>query len=50
MQEEQISISKENKLQLILCLFNLERENQFSFLGKKRDCGKKKSTTLLKDS
>lgn len=33
--EEPINIYKENKLQQISCLFNLERENSFSVLEKK---------------
>lgn len=35
MQEEPVNIYRENKLEEILCLFNLERENSFSVLKKK---------------
>ena len=37
MQEEPVNIYRENKLEEILCLFNLERENSFSVLKKKRE-------------
>ena len=35
MQEEPVNIYRENKLEEILCLFNLERENSFPVLEKR---------------
>ena len=52
MQEEPVNIYRENKLEEILCLFNLERENSFSVLKKKRERERScKQTTrpVLKD-
>jgi len=52
MQEEPVNIYRENKLEEILCLFNLERENSFSVLKKKgereRSC-KQTTRPVLKD-
>lgn len=53
MQKEPVNIYRENKLEEILCLFNLERENSFPVLKKRerereRSC-KQTPRPVLKD-